>query len=122
MKQLHRQLLGKLGEDFATDYLRKQKFIILERNFKKRYGEIDIIARQGQVLVFIEVKTRIGRAFGLPEESVTLRKLQEVKQTALLYKSFHPELPEQMRIDVISIELHADHSIANFKHIPNVTI
>lgn len=121
MKQLQRQLLGKKGEDFAAHYLTKHGFHIIDRNFKARYGELDIIATENNTLVFIEVKTRIGRQFGLPEEAVTTRKLAEVIKTGEYYKLLHPNLPESLRIDVIGIELMNDDSIQYFNHIRNVT-
>ncbi|MBI2404605.1 YraN family protein [Candidatus Gottesmanbacteria bacterium] len=122
MKQsLRLQLLGKKGEQLAAEYLVSHGFRIIDRNFKARYGELDIIAIQGTVLVFIEVKTRVGREFGLPEEAVTPRKLAEVVKTAQYYKLLHPNLPESLRIDVIGIELFSDETIKYFHHIKNVT-
>lgn len=121
-KNLRKKRLGKIGEDLACDYLLHHHYKILERNFQKRYGELDIVAIKDNSLVFVEVKTRIGRMFGLPEESVTPRKLAEVKQTAAYYKLLHPELPERMQIDVIAIELEVDESIKDFRHIENVTL
>ena len=120
-KNLARQRLGKIGEDFAAEYLLKHGYRIIERNFKARYGEIDIIALSGSTLVFIEVKTRIGREFGLPEEAVTPRKIREVVKTAGYYKVFHHELPESLRLDVIGIELNPDETLKYFNHIENVT-
>ncbi len=120
-KNLHKKRLGTIGETMACDYLIKHTYRILERNFQKRYGELDIVALKDKTLVFVEVKTRIGRMFGLPEESVTPRKLSEVKQTAAYYKMLHPELPSCMQIDVIAIELNADETLKAFRHIENVT-
>lgn len=121
----HKQSLGKKGEDLAVAHLKDKGYRLLERNFKKRYGELDIIAldhqKSGTVLVFVEVKTRIGREFGKPEEAVTPWKLREVVQTAKFYKMLHPELPESMRIDVIGIELDFDETLKYFNHIQNVT-
>ena len=117
-----RQRLGKYGEDLACEYLTGHGYRILDQNFKKRYGELDIIALHKGILVFVEVKTRVGRKFGLPEESVTPWKLVEVKQTALYYKLIHPELPDAMRIDVIAIELDSKRRIEAFRHIENVTL
>lgn len=111
-----------IGENIACEYLINHHYTILERNFQKRYGELDIVAVKDNILVFIEVKTRIGHAFGLPEEAVTPRKLREVKHTALYYKMLHPELPESLRIDVIGIELDQDYNLVRFNHIPNVTL
>lgn len=111
-----------IGENIACEYLINHHYTILERNFQKRYGELDIVAVKDNILVFVEVKTRIGRKFGLPEEAVTPRKLSEIKQTAYYYKLIHPELPDAMQIDVIAIELEVDETLKAFRHIPNVTL
>lgn len=115
--------LGKTGENLAADYLRRHGYRIIEKNFKKHYGELDLVCLDptGKILVFVEVKTRIGREFGLPEEAVTPRKLAQVRHTAIFYKTLHPELPEALRIDVIGIELKVDETIKYFNHIENVT-
>lgn len=124
--QAPRQKLGKLGEDLAARYLEKHGYRILERNFKKRYGELDIIAlernKETAELVFVEVKTRIGRNFGLPEEAVTPWKLREVVKTSQFYKMLHPELPDNLRVDVIGIELDFDYTLKYFNHIKSVTL
>lgn len=120
MKSLHRQLLGKQGEDIAASYLVRQGYHLIQRNFKARYGELDIIATHHQTLVIVEVKTRIDREFGLPEEAVTPRKVREVVKTAEYYKLLHPELPDLMRLDVIAIQLTGDR-VSYFNHIQNVT-
>ncbi len=121
-KSLRKKLLGKKGENLACDYLRSHRYLILERNFQKRYGELDIVALKDKTLIFFEVKTRVGHRFGRPEEAVTPRKLHEVVQTAHYYKLLHPELPDAMQIDVIAIELDFDHTLISFNHIPNVTL
>lgn len=121
-KNSHKKHLGKIGEDFACEYLLRHHYTIIERNFQKRYGELDIIAIKGKTVIFVEVKTRTGRYFGLPEESVTPRKLREVIQTAAYYKLLHPELPESLQIDVIAIELETDETMKAFRHIENVTL
>jgi putative endonuclease len=117
---LHKQQLGKLGERIASVYLQKQGYIIVDTNFRARYGEIDIICLKDKVLVFVEVKTRIGREFGLPEESVTRKKIREIIQTAEFYALNHKTLPELWRIDVIGIELTSDEKVVYFNHIENV--
>jgi putative endonuclease len=123
MKQLlHRQQLGKLGEDTATSYLRREGYHILHRNFKARYGEIDIVCTKNNVLVFVEVKTRMGEAFGIPEEAVTPHKLREVIKTAEYYQAQFTNLPEAMRIDVIAIQFTDSDTPSYFNHIENVTM
>ena len=118
---LHKKLLGNTGESIATSYLQRKGYRIIERNFKARYGEIDIICIYQNTLVFVEVKTRIGQEFGLPEESVTPRKLREVVKTAQYYLAAHTGLPENLRIDVIGIELNNCEDVVYFNHIENVT-
>ena len=118
---LSKQVLGKKGEDLAARYLTSLGFRIIARNFKARYGEIDLIAIDGQTLVFVEVKTRVGESFGKPEEAVTFRKLAEVVKTAQYYKSLHPELPEALRIDVVAIESDINHQLTSLRHLKSVT-
>ncbi len=122
MKSLpHKQLLGKFGEDLAVSYLKKHGYSIIDRNFKARYGEIDIICIQEDTIVFVEVKTRVGAAFGKPEEAVTPRKLHEVIQTAQYFMVTHKNVPEAMRIDVIAIELTRNKEVISFNHLISVT-
>lgn len=122
MKSLYRQQLGKKGENIASNYLRNKGYQVIDRNFKGRYGELDIIAIKNHKLIFVEVKTRVDESFGKPEEAVTPRKLREVIQTAQYFKLLHQELPDAMQIDVIGIELNPDDTFKYFKHIENVTL
>jgi len=96
--------LGSSGELAAQVYLRGLGYKIIEKNFKCKIGEIDIIARDGNTLVFIEVKTRSSFTFGLPEEAVTARKIHKIHLIGDYYRSLHKELPELTRIDVIAVE------------------
>ncbi|MBI5614505.1 YraN family protein [Candidatus Gottesmanbacteria bacterium] len=118
---LKQNQLGKRGENIAATYLKNHGYRVIERNFKKRYGEIDCIALKDNILIFVEVKTRIGITFGRPEEAVTKRKLQEVIQTGQYYALLHPQLPTSQRVDVIAIILNEDERILSFEHIQNVT-
>lgn len=97
--------LGSLGETEAVHYLQKQGYRIIERNFKKRYGELDIIAIDGETLVFVEVKTREGDEYGDPVEAITPWKLKSLVRAAEYYKSLHPELPDAMRIDFVGVKM-----------------
>ncbi|MEC4840811.1 YraN family protein [Mycobacteroides chelonae] len=81
-----RAQIGSRGEDLAADYLSKDGFTVLDRNWRCRYGELDIIAADGEVLVFVEVKTRTGRAFGTPAEAVTHTKLRRLRRHWLGYR------------------------------------
>ncbi len=117
----HKSNVGTLGEDIATIFLIRKGFCILERNFKAQYGELDIIAKDGDTLVFVEVKTRTGAQFGTPEEAITPWKLREVIQTSQYYVSRHPELPQALRVDVVGIVLREDMTVLSLLYTPNVT-
>lgn len=113
-------LSGKNGEDCAATYLIAKGYKIIERNFKKRYGEIDIIALDRDTLVFVEVKTRSSNAFGYPLESITPWKLKTVIKTAEYYVLTHKNLPKRLRIDAISIMLSGNETPL-IEHIENIT-
>jgi len=97
--------LGKKGEDLAIAQLRALKYKILERNFKCALGEIDIIAREKDTLVFVEVKTRRTRDFGGPAAAVNERKQRQLSRVALTYLNMKklPQMPA--RFDVVAVEL-----------------
>lgn len=95
--------LGKRGEKLAEEFLRKKGYKIVERNFKCPFGEIDLIAWDGDTLAFIEVKTRSDESFGPPEMSVDLRKQRQLSKVSLAYmeKKKFKDLPA--RFDVVSV-------------------
>lgn len=97
--------VGKYGEDLACEFLKRQGYKIIERNFRIRGGEIDIIALEGKTLVYVEVKTRSSHQFGLPEEAVTSAKIRFLERASKFYRSQRKKLPEAERIDVLAIEL-----------------
>jgi len=94
--------LGKRGEDIAISFLKKNKYRILERNFRTPLGEIDIIAQDGDTIVFVEVKTRENPLFGEPFESVNYYKKKKLIRVASLYLKRFRDIPP-CRFDVISI-------------------
>ena len=120
--------MGKRGEQLAVEFLQKKGYKILERNFKKRYGEIDIIAQApstssgqgGETLVFVEVKTRFSEKYGPPEESVTPWKLRQIAKTGQFYKLLHPELPDLLRIDVVAVEFDHQDKLTEIRLLENV--
>lgn len=94
---------GKEGEDIAAKFLVENGFEILERNYHYGHGEIDIVAKDNGVLVFVEVKTRKNLEFGEPEYAITKRKIQQVKKMAELYL-FDKKIEEvDCRFDVVSV-------------------
>lgn len=96
--------LGKIGEGLAEKFLKNLGYKIIEHNYRIRGGEIDIIALDGNTLVYIEVKTRTSHQFGLPEESVTPAKINFLIRAAKFYRANRSNLPEQERIDVITVD------------------
>lgn len=102
---MKRRELGDIGEKLARKFLKKKGYRILETNFRCREGEIDIIAKQKDYLVFVEVRTKTSSGFGSPEESVTFAKKEKLIASALTYMGSHQNLPDNWRIDFIGVEL-----------------
>lgn len=93
---------GKIGEDYAVALLIQKEYQIIERNYHSRFGEIDIIAKNNEYIIFAEVKTRDENFSVSPMEAVTVRKQRKILKTALLYLQLH-ETELQPRFDVIGI-------------------
>lgn len=103
-------LLGQNGEDSAIQFLRKNGCIILERNYRRRFGEIDIIAKEDHCLVFVEVKTRKSLRCGNPFEAVDLRKQRQISKVALDYITRHGLFETPARFDVVSVTMQKNSS------------
>ena len=95
--------VGRYGEDVAARYLAEHGYHVLARNWRCSAGEIDIVARDGAVLVICEVKTRSSVAFGLPSEAVTARKQAKLRELALHWLREHPAHGAAVRFDVASV-------------------
>ncbi len=110
-----KQRLGRWGEKEAESYLVSKAYKIVDRNFHCEHGEIDLIAQEGECLVFVEVKTRRGTTFGFPEEAVNLKKQGHIKDSAEAYLQEKDRENMDWRIDVIAIlvgkkdEIHIEH-------------
>ena len=102
---MKKQETGKRGEQLACKALEKKGYRILEKNYRCRHGEIDLVARHRDYIVFIEVRSKTGDAFGTPEESVTSAKKQRLLATALDYLGSHEDLPENWRIDFVAVQI-----------------
>jgi putative endonuclease len=96
--------LGRLGEDLACQELERRGYVILSRRFRTRCGEIDIVARDGRVLVFVEVKTRSDGRFGSPFESLTWHKRHRLTRMALSYMFLRRVSNTPCRFDVVGVE------------------
>ena len=95
--------IGILGEGVAEKYLQQNGYTILEKNYYYNHGEIDIVAKDGNVLVFVEVKSRKTDQFGKPEESVTPKKQELLRRTAEGYVSSKNVGEMECRFDVVSV-------------------
>lgn len=115
----YQQRIGKIGEQIAADYLAGNGYQLVDRNFNVSYGEIDLVAFEADIVVFVEVKTRTSKTFGLPEDSVTPAKLEKLHNAAMLWLQAHPEVPDDWRIDVIAILIDQQHNVLDLQHFIN---
>jgi putative endonuclease len=113
---------GTLGEKIAYQYLTSRGYKIIEKNFHKRYTEIDIVALDGQTVVFVEVKTRRGNLYGSGEEAITPWKLKTLKRSAQYYMLLHPRLSSSIRIDIVSINLSCENKVEKINLYKNITL
>lgn len=104
----HNTALGAHGEDLAVRHLQAAGMEIICRNWRCRYGELDLIARDAGVTAFVEVKTRSGLAYGAPAEAVTFAKRQRIRRLALLWLTEQDGPWRRIRFDVVSILLSRD--------------
>ena len=106
---------GRLGEDLAVSYLEKKGYKIVERNFRTRFGEVDIICYNGKNLVFVEVKTKIGHDFGEPEDMVNKGKISKVKRMGEVYL-IEKGMDLFCRVDVVAIVLDEEKRVERIDH------
>lgn len=113
----YKKQFGQKGEDEACQFLKKNGYKIIDRNFRIKNGEIDIIAidteKKTQTLVFVEVKTRFSDEYGDPFEAITYYKIQAMQRTALFYTALHSNLPQLLRLDAVAVMLdHTGHLVS----------
>jgi len=116
---MNRRDTGILGEKLAKDFLKKRGYRIWETNYRCPEGEIDIIAKHKDSLVFIEVRTKKSLEFGSPEESITPTKMERLKTVAYRYQQTHNNLPPLWRIDVVAVELNQRGELSRIELIEN---
>ncbi|MGA2368491.1 MAG: YraN family protein [Dehalococcoidia bacterium] len=104
---MNKQERGEAGEKLARSALKRKGYRIIEQNYRCLYGEIDIIARHKDSLVFIEVRSKTGASFGSPEESITGSKKQRLVSTALDYLNAHGNPDENWRFDFVAVRFEA---------------
>jgi putative endonuclease len=120
----NRKEIGRLGEQEALAHCMKQGFRVLEKNWRCRRGELDLILEQDSTVIFVEVRTRIaissqGSAivFGTPQESIDARKQLQVRDVAAMYLHYRGWHERSVRFDAICILLHPDLSVQSLDHI-----
>ena len=116
---MKRRDVGILGEKLANDFLRKRGYHIWETNYRCPEGEIDIVARHRDYLVFIEVRTKKSLEFGSPEESITPTKMGRLIAAASRYQLTHSNLPPLWRIDLVAVELNQKGKLSRIEVIEN---
>lgn len=108
---------GKLGEKLAQDFLLKKNYKILERNYRNKIGEIDLIALDKDLIVFVEVKTRTSSAFGYAYEAVDWKKQRKIIQVSSAYLNYKKIRNQQIRYDIV--EVYLKDGRAKINHIEN---
>ncbi|MGX7731338.1 YraN family protein [Rhodococcus sp. 2H158] len=99
------QQVGAMGEDLAAEFLESAGMVVLARNWRSRYGELDLIAEDGDTVVFVEVKTRTGLGYGTPAEAVTAVKADRIRRLAALWLSGRQQRWRRVRVDVVTVLL-----------------
>jgi putative endonuclease len=113
MKRHH---IGAWGEEIASQYLQTKGYRILARNWRTQEGEVDLVAQDGETVVFVEVKTRTSKEFGWPEESITVTKRRRLQRSALAYLSDQDLMDIHWRIDVIAIDRNHSGGVERLEH------
>ena len=100
---VHHQSLGRYGESLAARYLTERGMVLLDQNWRCPAGEIDLVLRDGDVLVVCEVKTRTSLDYGTPHEAVTSRKVQRMRRLAQAWLTSHAAAPTGVRLDLVAV-------------------
>ncbi len=110
-------MLGQAGERIASEYLEKKGWEIVDRNVSRREGEIDLVAIKDDTTAFVEVKLRTSRRMGAAVQQISAAKGARLRALAEAYWADHPELPENLRIDLIAIELTVGGDVGQLNHV-----
>ena len=113
--------VGKAGEQVAAEFLRKKGFQILAKNFATRFGEIDLIVRQKDLLVFVEVKTRVGMGKLNPEWVISRKKIARVEKMAHVFLAQNKVDYQDLRIDAVCVSLNPEGKLLKIDHYENMT-
>jgi putative endonuclease len=117
---MNTKILGQQGEEIAAEYLKKKGYKILERNFKTKWGELDIVAKKNGKIIFVEVKTLRQKGDFAPEDQVNFKKKQQLIKMAQIYLSYKRlSLGIDYQIDIVAIEVDCAVEVVNVKHFKN---
>jgi len=122
MASFSKKLLGRIGERIALSYLKEKGYQLLEKNFYCRGGEIDLIFKRDNKIIFVEVKTRIGDKKGKPYEAVNFHKFEDLKRAINFYLLKKNYFQYKLSLEIISIILNPDLSLKEIKHFSEVFI
>ncbi len=111
--------LGRWGEEQAARYLVRRGWRVLARNFRFGRREVDLVVRKGNVVAFVEVKTRAGSGFGAPQEAITSFKRQEIETVAMHFLRYHGFGNVDVRFDAIGIVLNRETRVLRVEHVPD---
>jgi len=118
--KLHNLSIGRLGENIAKEFLEKKGYSIVDQNYKNKYAEIDLIALYKDNLVFVEVKTRIGEQFGVPEDAINRDKMRRLVRNAQAYMAYNAKNYKSYRIDAVCIVLDESKQPIRIDHYKNI--
>jgi len=113
-----RQGVGRRGEELAARHLQELGMTVIDRNVRMEWGEIDLVARQGDELVFVEVKTRIGDLSTAPDEFVGVGKLARLERMAAAYVERLGDSDVDWRVDVVAVVIGRDGRVVRIDHVP----
>jgi len=116
----YNQKVGQFGERLAKNYLIRQGYKIIDSNIKISYKEIDIVAKLGKEFIFIEVKTRTSGVFGGADEGINSRKIHCLKKALSMYINDKKLDPENIRVDLIAVDIDKIKKVAKIKHYKNI--
>ena len=118
---IHNKTLGKIGEKIAGDFLKDNGYNIIEQNCQNRWGEIDLVCKKDDSIVFVEVKTRIGEQFGLPEDAINKNKVHKLIKNSKAYMAYKANNTYSYRIDAICVVLDENMDLQRINHYENIT-
>ena len=117
-----RQGVGRRGEELAARYLQELGLTVIDRNVRMAWGEIDLVARQGDELVFVEVKTRIGDQSTAPDEIVGVGKLARLERMSAAYVERLGDPDVDWRVDVVAVVIGRDGRVVRIDHVPGAFV